>query len=123
MNKLLKYLTISLQTFQLGPHSTEEDQIVSIINEFSDHPSIRLIKSRNNSLSKKFAFKPVTFQEINKLLANLDPKKTSQENDIHTNILKENSELFAKYVYKDINNAILNSKFPFQLRGRCDTNI
>ena len=82
----------------------------------SDHPSIRLIKSRNNSLSKNFVFKPVTFEEINKLLANLDPKKTSQENDIHTNILKENSKPFAKYVYKDINNLFLNSKLPSQLK-------
>ena len=41
---------------------------------------------------------------------------TTQQNDIPTKILKENSEVFARYIHKNIHFCIENSIFPFDLK-------
>ena len=41
---------------------------------------------------------------------------TTQQNDIPTKILKENSEVFARYIHKNINFCIENSIFPSDLK-------
>ena len=53
-----------------------------------------------------FAF----FTDIEQL-KNVNPKKTSQDMDIPTRILKENSNLFAKFVLRNYNEVITTSIF------------
>ena len=50
-------------------------------------------------------------------IESLDPKRTAQEKDIDTNILKQNSGFFAFHVQKDINASISSSKFPKETEG------
>ena len=50
-------------------------------------------------------------------IESLDPKRTAQEKDIDTNILKQNSVFFAFHVQKDINASISSSKFPKETEG------
>ena len=46
----------------------------------------------------------------------LDTKKAAQEKNIRTNILKQNSGIFAFHFQKDINASIFTSKFPNDLK-------
>ena len=46
----------------------------------------------------------------------LQTATTTQQNDIPTKILKENSEVFARYFHKNINFCIENSIFPSDLK-------
>ena len=53
---------------------------------------------------------------MKRAIESLDPKKAVQEKDIHTNILKQNSDFFAFHVQKDINTSASTSKFPNDLK-------
>ena len=67
-------------------------------------------------MSNAFSFTPVSTEEVKKAIKSLDPKKAAQEKNIHTNILKQNSDFFVFYVEKDINASISTSKFPNDLK-------
>ena len=97
------------QSFSTQTRSLEENTISGIIERYKDHPSINLIKSKNRCLANSFSFMPVSIEEVKRAIESLDPKKAAQ--DIHTNILKQNSDFFAFHVQKDINASISTSKF------------
>ena len=67
--------------------SSEENPVSSIIKKYQNHPSIKLIKSKNKS--KTFRFRETNIDEIKKFIKKLDPKKASQKSDISTNVLKK----------------------------------
>ena len=46
----------------------------------------------------------------------LDTAKGSQQSDIPTKILKQNSDYFAEYIYENINQCISKSVFPSDLK-------
>ena len=46
----------------------------------------------------------------------LDTAKASQQSDIPTKVLKQNSDYFAKYFYENINQCISKSIFPSDLK-------
>ena len=104
------------QRFSTQTHSLEENTISGIIEREKDHPSINLIKSKNSCLANTFSFTPVSIEEVKRAIESLDPKKAAQGKDIHTNILKQNSDFFAFHVQKDINASISTSKFPNDLK-------
>ena len=104
------------QSFSTLTRSLEENTISGIIERYKDHPSINFIKSKNNCLVNTFSFTPVSIEEVKRAIESLDPKKAAQEKDIHTNILKQNSDFFAFHVQKDINASISTSKFPNDLK-------
>ena len=104
------------QSFSTQTRSLEENTISGIIERYKDHPSINLIKSKNSCLANTCSFTPVSIEEVKRAIESLDPKKAAQEKDIHTNILKQNSDFFAFHVQKDINASISTSKFPNDLK-------
>ena len=55
---------------------------------------------------KIFSFRFATFTDIEQQLKHLHPKKASQDTDIWTRILKENSHHFAQFVLKNYNEVI-----------------
>ena len=65
-----------------GSDSSEEP-VSSIIEKYQNHPSIKLIKTKNKS--KTFRFRKI--DEIKKFIEKLDPKKVSQKFHMSTNIL------------------------------------
>ena len=89
------------------PESSEQDPILN-------HPSIKLIKAKNNS--QVFKFSQIDIEEVKKSFQSLDPKKAAQKDDIKTNLLKKNIDFFAKYKCDDINDSIRSSKFPNELK-------
>ena len=94
--------------------SPEEDPLLRIIGKYQNHPSIKLIKSKNKS--QTFKFRETNIDEIKKYIENLDPKKASQKSDMNTNIIRKNAAFFAKYTCDDINISIRSSKFHNELK-------
>ena len=47
-----------------------------------------------------------------KLSKVLTQKKAAQKDDIKTNLIKKNADIFAKYTWDDINNSIVLQNFP-----------
>ena len=96
------------------PDSSEQDTILKILDKYRDHPSIKLIKAKNNS--HVFKFNQIDMEEVKKSFQSLDSKKAVQKDDIKTNLLKKNVDFFAKCTCDDINDSIHSSKFPNKLK-------
>ena len=62
------------------------------------------------------SFGSVTYDDVLKKVNTLDTAKASQHFDIPTEILKQNSDYFAEYFYENINQYILKSIFPSDLK-------
>ena len=78
------------------------DQVANALNKFRNHPSIIMIKNKRKT-NQCFSFGPVTYDDILKKTNNLDTAKASQQSDVPTRILKQNSDYFAKYLCGNIN--------------------
>ena len=86
------FISIPIKNMPKNPEyesfgSSEENPVSSIIKKYQNHPSIKLIKSKNKS--KTFRFRETNIDEIKKFIEKLDPKKASQKSDISTNVLKK----------------------------------
>ena len=69
------------------PDSSEQDPILKILDKYKDHPSIELIKAKNNF--QVFKFSQIDIEEVKKSFQTLEPKKAAQKDDIKTNLLKK----------------------------------
>ena len=76
------------------PHSSEQNPFLKILDKYKDNPSIKLIKAKTSS--NVFNFCRIDIEEVKKTLQSLDPKKAAQKDDIKTNLLKNNLEIFRK---------------------------
>ena len=72
------------------------EPILNYINKFKNHLSIKVIKSRKKE-EQAFTFSYVSYEEVLNEIRKLKTTKTTQQNDIPTKTLKENSEVFAGY--------------------------
>ena len=91
------------------------DQVANALNKFRNHPSIIMIKNKRKT-DQCFFFGPVTYDDVLKKTNNLDTAKASQQSDIPTKILKQNSDYFAGYFCGNINQCISKSMFPPDLK-------
>ena len=111
----LKILPKANYEVEVGKHN---EPILNSINKFRNHPSIKLIKSEKKGklllpimlLMKKFLIKSSTCKTY-KL-----QKNPTQQNDVPTKILKENSEVFSQYFHENITFYIENLVFPSDLK-------
>ena len=87
------------------------DPVLQCINKYSDHPSIKIINEKIKDINA-FHFSKVEDKDVEKLIQGLDIKKATQEEDIPTNILKENTDIFSPYLCRVINDSISKSSFP-----------
>ena len=71
-----------------------DDQVTNAVNTFRNHSSIIMIKNKKKN-DQSFSFGPVTYDDVLKKINTLDTAKVSQQSDIPTKILKQNSEYFA----------------------------
>ena len=83
---------------------------MSVINKFQNYRSILKIKS--NWTYSGFSFQPANYEEVLTELKNLDMSKTTQLEGILIKIVKENINIFAKFLVKDIR----KGEFPDQLK-------
>ena len=80
-----------------------DDQVTDTVNKFRNHSSIIMIKKKTKN-DQSFSFAPVTYDDILKKVKTLDTAKASQQSDIPTKILKQNSDysdytLLSNYQY------------------------
>ena len=78
-----------------------DDQVGNAVNKFRNHSSIIMIKNKKVT-HQSFSFGPVTYDDVLKIVNTLDTAKASQQSDIPTKILKQNSDYFAEYFYENI---------------------
>ena len=83
---------------------------MSVINKFQNYRSILKIKS--NWTYSGFSFQPANYEEVLTELKNLDMSKATQLEGILIKIVKENINIFAKFLVKDIR----KGEFPDQLK-------
>ena len=74
-----------------------------------------MIKNKRKA-DQCFSFSPVTYNDILKKTNNLDTAKASQQSDVPTKILKQNSGYFIGYFCGNINQCISQSVFPPDLK-------
>ena len=97
------------------------DALLKAIARYRNHPSIVAIKKFCNSKSH-FSFKNVQKEEILKELNNLNINKATQNTDIPTKIIKENSDIFGDFIFSNLNCCINTSSYPSLLKkadGTC----
>ena len=71
-------------------------QVTNAVNKLRNHSSIIMIKNKEKN-DQSFSFGPVTYDDVLKKVNTLDTAKASQQSDIPTKILKQNSDYFAEY--------------------------
>ena len=92
-----------------------DDQVTNAVNKFRNHSSIIMIKNKKKN-DQSFSFGPVAYDDVLKIVNTLETAKASQQSDIPTKILKQNSDYFAEYFYENINQCISKSIFPSGLK-------
>ena len=91
------------------------DPVLKVIIKYRSHPSIKAIKEQCNT-NLYFSFSQIGHDEIMKELNNLDTNKTIQNTDIPTKLIKENSDIFANFIFENLNNCISHSIFPTSMK-------
>ena len=61
-------------------------------------------------------FSHITKEEVLKEVGNLDTTKSSQDTVIPIKIIKQNSDIFASFIFQSFNNMIDSSTFPAALK-------
>ena len=79
-----------------------DDPVLNAINKYRYHSSIVMINSKIKQ-EIIFSFTTVQYDDVLKNSKNLNVSKASQQIDIQTRILIENSEYFSLYFHKNIN--------------------
>ena len=74
----------------------DNEPIVNYISKFKNHASIKIINSRKQEV-QTFTFNCICYEEILNEIKKLQTATTTQQNDIPTKILKENSEVFSYF--------------------------
>ena len=74
-----------------------------------------MIKNKKEN-DQSFSFGPVTYDDVLKKVKTLDTAKASQQSDIPTEILKQNSDYFAECFYENVNQCVSKSIFPSGLK-------
>ena len=86
----------------------------AIIEHFEKHPSVTNIKNKN--FESTFSFKKTAPEEVVKVIRNLNIRKSCQTTDIPTKVIKLNSDILAKFIYKHFSYCIDRGKFPNELK-------
>ena len=91
------------------------DPVMSLIVNYRAHRSIIAIKENFNS-STPFNFLFVDKEDILKQIKNLKANKATQNTDIPTKFIKENSDIFADFIFENLNDSISHLVFPSPLK-------
>ena len=86
------------------------DPLLKDIVRYRNHPSIVAIKKFCSSKSH-FSFKNVRKEETLKKLNNLNINRATQNTDIPTKIIKENSDVSGDFIFSNLNCCISTSSY------------
>ena len=90
------------------------DPVMSVIKYFDKHPSI--VKTKAKALGSTFHFRKTSCNEVRKIIHNLNIKKSCQQEDIPTKIIKLNKDLNAKFIAENVNTCNDKGEFPSELK-------
>ena len=86
-----------------------DDPVLNARNKYRRHSSIVMINSKIESES-------IFYEDALRKTKNLNVSKASQQNDIPTKILIQNSEYFLLHFHENINYCLEQSLFPHDLK-------
>ena len=92
-----------------------KNRTIRAILKYRNHPGILAIREQKKA-QINFCYKEVSIEETQKEVLNLNNKKASQNSDIPTKIIKENSDIFGKALCCFINDSIKSFTFPSCLK-------
>ena len=92
-----------------------DDPVLNVINKYRHHSSIVMINSKIETESI-FSFATVQYEDVLRKTKNLNVSKASQQSDIPTKILINNSEYFSLYFHENTNYCLEQSLFPHDLK-------
>ena len=91
------------------------EPILNYISKFKNHHCNKIIKCRKKE-EQTFTFNYVSYEEVFNEISKQQTPKTIQQNEIPTKILKENSDVFARYFHENVNFCIQKSIFPSDVK-------
>ena len=86
------------------------DSVERAIQKYINHTIIQIIKETFGS-NKTFSLDLVSSDNIFKDIVSLDTKKATHSNDVPTNTVKENADLFSVFVPNAFNESVISCKF------------
>ena len=114
-SNIIKSLNIPKKDHTNSIVENVRDPTLKAILKYRKHPSILAIKRKLKS-GPVFTFNHITKEDVIKEIKNLDVSEASQEVDIPTKIIKENSDIFFNFIYQSFNNMIDVCIFPTSLK-------
>ena len=118
-NKIMSSEKIALvegtKNFKNGKETAKVLTMVGAFLKYRTHPSIIAIKENCNS-STRFNFSFVDKEDILKEIKNCKANKATQNTDIPTKLIKENSDIFADFIFENLNDSISQSVFQSALK-------
>ena len=93
------------------------DPVEVPISKYNNHSSLNAIRGKMSKLDNpNFRFEYTSFDQTYKELKKLDPKKTSQVNDVPVTVIQENQDIVAFFIHHNFNNSLSSSTFPTTLK-------
>ena len=83
-------------------------------NEFPDVETSYLIKAK--AFTRIFRFRKTSWDEVEKIISNLNIKKACQQEEIPIKIIKLNKDLIPKFIAGNFNSCIDEGEFPSELK-------
>ena len=87
--------------YQCFLNDMDSDSVFSVLNPFKNHPSIKNIKSKK--FNATFSFESTYTDEVMKVINNLYVAKRCKVNDIPTEVIKMNKDIFANFITDHFN--------------------
>ena len=100
--------------YQCFLNDMDSDSVLSVLNAFKNHPSIKNIESKK--FNSTFSFVITYTDVVIKVINNLNVAKTCQANDIPTKVIKINKDIFANFITNQFNDCIAYRDFPDELK-------
>ena len=116
---IVKELNIKVKEDLLCDVSDINDPVERAIQKYKNHPSIQMIKETLGS-NKTFSFDLVSSDTIFKEIVSIDTKKATHSNDVPTNIVKANADLFSIFASNAFNESAISCKFLSDLKFLSD---
>ena len=88
--------------------------IMSVIKFFNKHPSV--VKIKTKGLDSTFHSRKTSRNEVENIIGNLNMKKSCQQKDIPTKIIKLNKDLIAMFIAENFSSYIDEGEFPSELK-------
>ena len=126
---LNEFFSNVIKTLQIPQYNETElvshklgDPLMKAIMKYRFHPSIVAIKKKFNS-GLSFSFSQVERHEIMKEINNLKTNKATQNTDIPTKLIKNNSDIFGDFIFGKYNNYVSSSIFSNFLKHAITTPV